>query len=452
MEKPCENSDCQIKTNSLRHLEKFSVLNITKNKKYIQPKINKTKIEQKLNKRIIINQKRKTDSIPEYTSDMGALSESDVLYYLSDLQNTAYKLNKTYFGKEYTDVNITTNKFLTKINYTYLEKLKLTFDVKLVKFSTILTESSLQKLKDIILKQYYLIEEYVHRSSDLVQLKINYFLNQINNTNLFIENLSEYIFSKTFGYYKILYTSIQNKYQVIKNHKSSLANKLINYAKGYLEKIVRKFENELESALGMFNLENILKKCLGVNFLDEFKDKIDYQVTYEETIIIPFPALPYFEIRISLYVHAGAGLEIAFNTDWLDNFKTQLSFESYAEAKVELGIEGGFYIPSGESPIQISFVVGLNGLIGDGRAGIKLEFTLIKANFNYDIHFIFNAFIFKFYFKIGIKIDLKFFKIKYNIYIFKLEFPGLSIEAHSKKNDKAKSSKGKLLSFIPNED
>ena len=116
MEKPCEDSDCQIKTNSLRRLEKFSVLNNTKNKKYIQPTINRTKIAQKVNKKIIANQKRKTDSVPEYTSDMGALSESDVLYYLSDLKNTTYKLNKTYFGKEYTDVNITTNKFLTKIN------------------------------------------------------------------------------------------------------------------------------------------------------------------------------------------------------------------------------------------------------------------------------------------------------------------------------------------------
>ena len=307
----------------------------------------------------------------------------------------------------------------------------------------------MQRLKDIILKQYYLIEEYVHRSSDLVQLKINYFLNQINNTNLFIENLSEYIFSKTFGYYKILYNSIQNKYQVIKSHNSGLANKLINYAKGYLEKIIRSFEKELESVLGMFDLEKILKKCLNIpSFLDEFKDKLDYHVTYEEKIIIPFPAVPYLELHIFLYAHAGAGLEISFTTDWLDNFKTILSFESYAEAKVELGIEGGFYLPSGESPIQINFVVGLSGVIGDGRAGIKLEFSLINANFNYDVHFIFNAFIFKFYFKIGIKIDLKFFKFKYDIYILKLEFPGLYIEAHSKKKDEAKSSKGKLLSLF----
>ena len=68
--------------------------------------------------------------------------------------------------------------YLTKINYTYLTKLQFSFDVKLVKFSTILTEKSIKKLKDIILSQFYKIEEYVHQSSDLVQFKINYFLNE----------------------------------------------------------------------------------------------------------------------------------------------------------------------------------------------------------------------------------------------------------------------------------
>ena len=117
---------------------------------------------------------------------MGALSESDILYYLSDVQNTTLKFNQTYFKSDYYNVNITTNKFLNKINYTYLQKLRLSFDIKLVKFSTILTEDSMELLKDIILAQYYQIEKYVHNNSDIIQTRINEFITGINNTSIFI--------------------------------------------------------------------------------------------------------------------------------------------------------------------------------------------------------------------------------------------------------------------------
>ena len=89
--------------------------------------INSLLIKQELKiiliKKINIPDKRKLASLPEYTPDMGALSESDILYYLSDVQNTTLKFNQTYFKSDYYNVNITTNKFLNKINYTYLQKL-----------------------------------------------------------------------------------------------------------------------------------------------------------------------------------------------------------------------------------------------------------------------------------------------------------------------------------------
>ena len=144
---------------------------------------NISEFKEKINKNIKFNFKRKTSSLPEYTSDMGALTEDDIIYYLSTLQNTTLKLDKFYLGKDFINVNMTSNKFFTKINYTYLQKLRLSFDVKLVKFSTILTEKKIQELKDIILAQFYLIEEYVHNNSNLMQFKINYFLNELNKTS-----------------------------------------------------------------------------------------------------------------------------------------------------------------------------------------------------------------------------------------------------------------------------
>ena len=90
MAQSCENSYCGINKNySLRNLEQKNEFNLA----------NKLKIENDINKNIIFKNKRKLASLPEYSSEMGALSESDVLYYLSDLLNTTYKLNKTYFGR-----------------------------------------------------------------------------------------------------------------------------------------------------------------------------------------------------------------------------------------------------------------------------------------------------------------------------------------------------------------
>ena len=173
---PCQESDCGIPTNLFRRLNNREIVDITNVYKGHSNLRKATEFEEKINENF--NDKRKISSLPEYTSDMGALSENDVVYYLSNLQNITLKLNKSYFGKEYTNVNLTTNKFLNKINFTYLEKLRLSFDIKLVKFSTILTEKSIQELKNIILKQFYLIEDYVHNSSNLVRFKINYFLSE----------------------------------------------------------------------------------------------------------------------------------------------------------------------------------------------------------------------------------------------------------------------------------
>ena len=41
---------------------------------------NKKEIENKINKKISFNDKRRASTIPEYTPDMGSLSENDVIY------------------------------------------------------------------------------------------------------------------------------------------------------------------------------------------------------------------------------------------------------------------------------------------------------------------------------------------------------------------------------------
>ena len=138
----CPENGCGAELNSLRRLnnkEIFDIVNIYKEHPNLP---NITKIKEKINKKINFGIKRKTSVLPEFTPDMGALTEEDVAYYLSNLQNTILKLNEMFFKKDYTNLNLKSNKFLQKINFTYLEKLKLSFDKNLVKFSTILTKKN----------------------------------------------------------------------------------------------------------------------------------------------------------------------------------------------------------------------------------------------------------------------------------------------------------------------
>ena len=83
----------------MRNLEKASILNL---KKPIRDK-NNIILENSINKDINYNIKRRTDSLPKYTPEMGSLSENDSIYYIPDIQKTVFKFNKTYFGDEYSN-------------------------------------------------------------------------------------------------------------------------------------------------------------------------------------------------------------------------------------------------------------------------------------------------------------------------------------------------------------
>ena len=386
---------------------------------------------------------------------MGALSEDNILYYLSNLQNSILKLNKSYFGREYLNINLTSLKFISKINFTCLEKLRLTFDIKLVKFSSILTEKSMQDLKDIILWQFYLIENYVHQSSDLVQFKINHFLNEINKTCDFIESLSGYIHNQVLGYYKILYTTIQNKYEELGNKKaiseSDHSHNNHNKTKVTVSEIVSLFQSEIEFnfnwTIAITKLKNIFLKNFNSSLWDKIKNYTRIGKGLSKTLYIPFPAFPYFQILFNISAYAGIGLNIALGMNWT-SFEPSLVFEIFGEAKVPLQLEGGLYFPSGKSAIQIAMVLGLDGIIGHGRAGIKLEIYLTKRQTDCDLYFILNALVFQFYFQIRITIDLPLFHAGYRFDIIRIEFFGLHVELHTLKKAKQETfKKNKMFGY-----
>ena len=450
MDKSCEENYCGIPKNSFRRLNKKEIIDISNVYKGHPNLVNKTKLEEKINKKINSENKRKISSLPEFTPDMGSLTESDVNYYVSELQSTILKLTKLYLGKEYLNINSTTNKFLTKINVTFLEKLKLSFDLKIAKFSTILTENSINKLKNITLKQFYLIEEYVHESSNLVRNKINYFLNELKNTSEFTESLSGYIHNQALGYYNILYSTIQGKYVNLENKLlpifdlgSELSKKIVDETKITVSEIVHTFNSKIKLN---FNLNFLLKGCLGSTTLGKILKKMDefnkFSISLKETFPIMFPPFPNLQIRVTPELSAGFGFYASIEPNW-DELKFNLAFDVYLEAYVSLKLEGGIYVPcSAKSPFQTAFAVGLDGVIAHARAGIKLEIYLNEFDITFDLYFKGEALKFEFYFQARVEIKTPIFETEYSYDIYRKTLFGIKTELHTSQKAKKKYEGG----------
>jgi hypothetical protein len=301
-------------------------------------------------------------------------------------------------------------------------------------------------LKDIILDQYYKIEEYVHNSSDIVQMKINDFISGINNTSIFIENLVKYIYIKVLGYYKILHCSIQNKYKVINDNRRLELNSLekrkmdsneLNIMKNDFSELYNLINSQIKEEIRNYTRDKLHDIYNTIdNKLKKISDKLYKKVTYKGQVGIPFPILPFFEVVFSYYVYAGMGVNIALTTKTEEDLLPVLTFDAFAEARVDLYIDAGFYIPSSSSPVCIKFIVGLGGTVGDGRAGIKLEISFMERTVDFDVYFTLKVFRFSFYFRIGIYIDIKFYKFDYEFDIVRYEFKGFEISYNDPKNQK----------------
>ena len=209
--------------------------------------------------------------------------------------------------------------------------------MKIVKFSTILTEPTLKNLEKIILKQYYQIESYIHESSNLIQIRINEFLNEVNNTSLYINNLKELINIRIRMQFEMLYQLIQSKYEIINKGKSSKSNIGIddqnhpktdpiyigkefknNYGgtRDYISKAHNYCENRLNDTNKYFDGENGGIFSSITNFFNKLKNIFDHHLPIDiPPIIIPFPLFPYLQLRIIPFVvfQTHLGLEFQIN-------------------------------------------------------------------------------------------------------------------------------------------
>ena len=443
------NTKQNLADNEIIYTEKKSREN--ENRKYDNLTINKNIYLNKLN---------------YYDEDMGGLSKDDVIYILKEIKNTINQLNSTLQINFDTKIKSKLQKYLIKINGTYLFKLKRTVSMAALKFSSFLTKENYLFLESQMLVAYYELENYI----------FNFSLYLINNTYDLIETIKEssdywrdvnnYIYDKTLGIYEMLVTIIQNKYTRITNEeKKNYYNDInIRYLEGKVKKhkmfdkirvennqitkkvfkVITAKKSEIIGGL----IYNCIKRIVSKDQKLITKDDIDlhagisltihdfdfskpegiigsevciYLFKLEFPIKIILPSFPYLQFRIIPYLNIDicSAIGVEFQVEKHRNETTcDLIIDISLGAIAAINLEIGLYFPPEPTGIELSFAIGIKGILGAGRIGLKLSFDLLnKGNFTAITYYKYEALQFYFYILFKLEIKMKIFKFSFEFYL-----------------------------------
>ena len=495
LNEPCIESFCYIdidnissKSNKTRRLEQNNNIFID------MKKLNKTKINKLKNKNII--------NLDGYNSKMGAITKNDIDYYILEINDTLYNFNKSYLNKEYKEILPKIKKLFMKINNTYLNKLKKNIDKTGFKFSSILTKDIYTKLNTNLCKQYNDIESYINNASQLIENNINKFINLLNFSSNIINYNYILVSTRTKNYYEILNNLIQKNIKYIdedeiKNYKIRILGQKNEEMKNEKnKKMWMKWSNDITSEFSEENINKFINnygkyiidtknwkdefnKLITLDFLDGFKfesvfKKFKIDVGAETEIEkngtkntlnfcidilkkklkdIYFPINLFPGLQLGLLIRPNLDLKICINLGSVNFRKEEEKDESHfflgAEggASIGLNLEFGFYCPSARSPVQISFTLGIKGILASGKIGMKLQFFYFGKNAeNYllDLYYEFKVFEFVFYIKLALSIEIDIINFSYSLsyYIYKHDFNvTYSIEYHLNRYYKKETNK-----------
>ena len=144
---------------------------------------------------------------------------------------------------------------------------------------------------------------------------------------------------------------------------------------------------------------------------------------------IPFPLFPFLQLRIKPALTIGYRTEIKVFEQNENELYT--SFDTFVQGKTSISFEIGIYIPGASSAYEISICVGITGVLGAGKIGMKVNLYYNKLNLNIDIYYAFSAFDLNFYVLFKISIDLKFVSFKFEFYIVNQYIKGINKEHHN---------------------
>ena len=205
-----------------------------------------------------------------------------------------------------------------------------------------------------------------------------------------------------------------------------------------LKKKIESFKVEM-SVGGSCDLES--KSCdLMINFcISLFKLKFD-------KFVFPITLCPYIDFAISMI--PSINFEICFGFGSFINYKNSeensFNIDLSGGASVGVTLDLGLYFPSVNSPIRLSFNVGLMGILGSGKVGFQLS-LYYEEKFKVDLYYEFKAFELSFYvmFSLSFQIEILVGKIEFSFsfYLFQKIFGSLKYEHHNERVYKYSNSK-----------
>ena len=413
---------------------------------------------------------KKIRRLEEYNHTMGAIIESDIESFLSDLKDILFNFEKLFLGEEFKSINKNGNLFFNRINGTYILKLKRSIHNTALKFSTILTENSYNKLEYNIYKQYNDIVSYIYNNSNIINITKNNFIEKLDSLK-FIEKLYNISYNRIKNYYVAFENLIQNKIKYISEteYKEYLSkNEKGDDDDDYSAEDADKLDFEIFN--GIFKdahkktndffqkIQAKTEKEIKYIFAENEENKIDFEIETSMTMNsyffkrinetslggdiclnllslkknIPLGSfkLGVFDLAIQtiLSLDAGICIELGFNLNW-DEKEYNFFIDTYGKLEPSLSIDFGIYYKFKEAPIRISLNFGLKGIIISARAGMKLSLYMGEDKFQIDYYTILKPFEFSFYILLRFDIEIKItkrikFSFSFQFYIFNKIFFG----------------------------
>ena len=476
-DKSCEDSFCAVHSNPNKIKEKRN-LNEKKEIKFNNySNINKAELFSKRNNNISFNRKL------EFNRYMGSLSEDDVILYLFEIKKILYNFNGTYLGEKFIQMNETMHSYISIIGDILLAKLKNSIDKTSSKFMTILTKDSYKILEKNIYRQYYEIKTFIQENCNFTKININHFIEQLNNTSIWVQFNFDFIYNRVLNYHKIIHDTIQEKYTVINDENKNKSNLRSLNATDDVNYFFMKFndtynnlsvlftgltKNEYKSKeeikfildilninITEFNFTKFNNNLLNIiKFINDFKNnpykilKNDPNKTDYKNYIIPdfylgfifdIPIVSNLKIELSIFSYLACGYQYKLNFD-LEKNKFSAYLGSYIESRVTISAGLGISIPA-PTIIGASFEVGIKGIVGSGKLSLGITFDIYNLVFSYSLCFELRYNKMEFYIRMKMFLRLLFINWEKSFYLYNVNierekkvYPTLSYNASFSKD------------------
>ena len=148
------------------------------------------------------------------------------------------------------------------------------------------------------------------------------------------------------------------------------------------------------------------------------------------------PIIPGIDFAISFepFINAKMCLDLGYYQNLSNSSESYFFINFFGEAEVGVNLEAGIQIPSSKSQTFFGIFLGLQGVLGSGKIGIKLQFFFKwekRNQFGFDSYYELQALSLSFYIKFHIQVSLgNFFNYSLEFYILRVPLIAYKKEFH----------------------